>query len=310
MIDRINGNPSSSYSTFKRRVVPNIPFVCTAITIWLAACLGSPCIAQSVAKEGGTNTSAPAMSRITATPERVNVGDGSASTDIAWNTGDGSVGFVFVAANGRPLVLLAKGNEGSRVIPWIRRGTYVFELYQDAERRTLLATVAVTGVAEVGSSKHNTSWQLRWLLIIALIAVMYVAVYLSSTGPVRTKFPLEPTTSSRPLHVGRNLLISIAAFICVDGLVFHTPLYSLILAPDSYAGRIAILTRAERSRAPSGLKEVLVLGDSRIAEGFSAAVADKLSSVDGFKFVNLAEPASAVNMWDYMLREVDRKSVV
>src|SRR5947199_1800729 len=42
-----------------------------------------------------------------------------------------------------------------------------------------------------------------------------------------------------------------------------------------------------------------------MAEGFSAAVADKLSSVDGFKFVNLAEPASAVNIWDYMLREVD-----
>ncbi|HET6886298.1 MAG TPA: hypothetical protein VFH87_00095 [Candidatus Udaeobacter sp.] len=245
------------------------------------------------------------MSRITATPERVKLGDGSASTDLAWDTGDGSLGFVFVAANGRPPVLLAKGNEGSRLIPWIRRGTYVFELYQDAERRTLLATVTVTGVAEVGSSKHTMSWQLRWLLIMALIAVLYVAVYLSSTGLVRTTFPLEPTTSPRTLHVARNLLLAIAAFICVDGLVFHTPLYSLILAPDSYAGRIAILTRAEKSRAPSGLKEVLVLGDSRIAEGFSAAVADKLSSVDGFKFVNLAEPASAVNMWEYMLREVD-----
>src|SRR5947199_8775164 len=42
-----------------------------------------------------------------------------------------------------------------------------------------------------------------------------------------------------------------------------------------------------------------------MAEGFSAAVADKLSSVDGFKFVKLAEAASAVNIWDYMLREVD-----
>ena len=42
-----------------------------------------------------------------------------------------------------------------------------------------------------------------------------------------------------------------------------------------------------------------------MAEGFSSAVADKLSSLDGFKFVNLTEPASAVNIWDYMLREVD-----
>jgi hypothetical protein len=42
-----------------------------------------------------------------------------------------------------------------------------------------------------------------------------------------------------------------------------------------------------------------------MAEGFSPAVADKLSSLDGFKFVNLTESASAVNIWDYMLREVD-----
>jgi len=65
------------------------------------------------------------------------------------------------------------------------------------------------------------------------------------------------------------------------------------------------MTRAEKQRRSSGLKEVLVLGDSRMAEGFSAAVADKLSSVAGFKFVNLAEPASSVNIWPYMLREVD-----
>jgi len=68
----------------------------------------------------------------------------------------------------------------------------------------------------------------------------------------------------------------------VDGVVFHTPLYTSILAPESYAGRVAALTRAEKDRVSSGLKEVLVLGDSRMAEGFSAAAADKVSFVDGF----------------------------
>src|SRR4029077_9485036 len=128
---------------------------------------------------------------------------------------------------------------------------------------------------------------------------------LSSPGPVPAEFPVEPTTSPHTLHVARNLLLGLAVFICVDGLVFHTRLYTAILAPDSYAGRMAALTRAERDRVSSGLKEVLVLGDSRMAEGFSPAVANKLSSVEGFKFVNLTEPASAVNIWDYMLREVD-----
>jgi hypothetical protein len=206
-----------------------------------------------------------------------------------------------VAANSRPPVLLATGNEGSRVISWIRGGNYVFELYGDAERRTVLATVTVSGIAtDLETSSQGTELshsQLGWLL--------FAALYLSSTGPVRTKFPLEPATSLHPLHVVRNLLLGLATFICVDGVVFHTSLYTSILAPDSYAGRMAAITRAERDRVSSGLKEVLVLGDSRMAEGFSPAVADKLSSLDGFKFVNLTEPASAVNIWDYMLREVD-----
>jgi hypothetical protein len=309
MIKTVTGNASSLAATVKPWVLANLLWVFSATTISLVLCLGSPCIAESVTQEGATNPKAKGTARITATPQRVKVSDGFADTDISWNTGDGAMGFVFVTANGRPPVLVATGNEGGRVISWIRRGNYVFELYGDAGRRTLLASVNVSGVAtepEILSQRTDLSHgQLRWLLFAALLAVVYAALYLSSTGPVRTKFPLEPTTSPHPLHVARNLLLGVAAFISVDGLVFHTRLYTSILAPESYAGRMAAITRAEKDRVSSSLKEVLVLGDSRMAEGFSAAVADKLSSVEGFKFVNLAEPASAVNIWDYMLREVD-----
>ena len=275
-----------------------LPSLFSAMGIWLVVCLVSPCIAGSVTQQGGTGIDGRGMPIITATPERVEVGNDFASTDIACNTGNGSKEFVFVTANARPPILVATGNEGNRVIPWIRRG--IFDLYGDAERRTLLSTVTVSGVATELS--HG---QLRWLLLAVLLAVLYAALYLSSTGAVRTKFPLEPATSPRPLHIARNLLLGVAIFICVDGVVFHTRLYTSILAPDSYAGRMAAITRAEKNRPSSGLKEVLVLGDSRMAEGFSSVVANKLSSLDGFKFVNLAEPASAVNIWDYMLREVD-----
>ena len=85
----------------------------------------------------------------------------------------------------------------------------------------------------------------------------------------------------------------------------HSGLYVLILAPSSYAGRVARITLAEKERAPSGLKEVLVLGDSRIAEGFSATLANELGSPAGLKFVSLAEPAASANTWYYMVREVD-----
>ena len=130
-------------------------------------------------------------------------------------------------------------------------------------------------------------------------------VYLSSTGPVRTTFPTEPTRSPRPLHVGRNLLLGIAVFLCVDGIIFHSGMYVSILAPSSYAGRVRRITHAEKERTPSGLREVLVLGDSRIAEGFSATLANELGSPAGLKFVSLAEPAASANTWYYMVREVD-----
>src|SRR5207247_4537016 len=108
--------------------------------------------------------------------------------------------------------------------------------------------------------------QLRWLLFAALFGVLYAALYLSSAGPVRTKFPIEPATSPHPLHVARNLLLSVAAFISVDGLVFHTHLYTSILAPESYAGRMAVLTRAETDPVSSGLRYVAVLGESWLGE--------------------------------------------
>jgi hypothetical protein len=260
---------------------------------------------QNVSDGNSERASGPAV--ITAQPERVTFGEGSGSTEIEWDTGDGSMGFVFVTEDvGKP-VLFANGSRGREVAPWIGKHTYLFELYRDDQRQILLAKVTVLGSAENTSSQHTVSWQgvARWALIIGLAAISYFAVYLSSTGPVRTTFPTEPTTSPRPLHVSRNLLLGILAFICVDGAVFHSGLYVSILAPSSYAGRISRITRAEKDRAPSGLKEVLVLGDSRIAEGFSATLANELGSPAGLKFVSLAEPAASANTWYYMVREVD-----
>src|SRR5262249_8316852 len=150
------------------------------------------------------------------------LGDGSGSTEIEWDTGNGSMGFVFVTEEGGKPVLFAKNSRGNEVARWIGKHSYVFELYGDDQRKTFLAKVTVSGSAESTSLEQTASWQVvaRWALIIGLAAVLYFAVYLSSTGPVRTTFPTEPTTSPRTLHVGRNLLLGIAAFVCVDGAIF------------------------------------------------------------------------------------------
>src|SRR5207253_4774313 len=183
----------------------------------------------------------------TANPEHVTVTGGSGSTEIHWDTGNGSMGFVFVTGSDQKPVLFASGPKGTQVVPWIRSARYVFELYGEENRRTLLATATVTGNAKTEPTPQATLWRdgLRWLLVMVLIAIVYIAVYLSSTGTLRTTFPTEPTTSPRPLHVGRNLLLGVAAFVCLDGVIFHTRLYVSILAPDSYAGRLAVITRAE-----------------------------------------------------------------
>lgn len=270
-------------------------------TVWM---LGGASGQVAAGTEGAKGSGA---SVITARPDSVTLTDGSGSTEIQWDTGNGSIGFVFVTGTDQKPVLFATGPKGSQVVPWIHSGKYVFELYGDEDRRTLLANVIVTGNAETQAAPQAMLWRgrVRWLVLVVLLAILYFAVYLSSTGTLRTTFPTEPTTSPRRLYVARNLLLGAAAFLCVDGAIFHSGLYVSILAPNSYAGRIAEITKAEEQRDPSGLKEVLVLGDSRIAEGFSSTLADELGSPSGLKFVSLAEPAASANTWYYMVRDVD-----
>ena len=284
--------------------------VFAAVVASLAIYSGTACMLGAALQQNTSGSSFEPVSGapvISATPEQVTLTDGNGSTHVQWNTGKGSPGFVFVIEDGAKPVLFAKGPRGSQVAPWIRNHRYIFELYGDDQRRTLLAKVIVSGSAERVSWQRTLSWGAiaRWMLILALAAALYFAVYLSSTGRLRTTFPTEPTTSPRPPTVGRNLFLAIAVFICVDGIIFHSGLYVSILAPNSYAGRIAEITRAENERASSGLKEVLVLGDSRMAEGFSTTLANELSSPAGLEFVSLAEPAASANTWYYMVREVD-----
>jgi len=89
----------------------------------------------------------------------------------------------------------------------------------------------------------------------------------------------------------------VAAF-AVDAVAFRTGVYRRLLEPSSYAGQVEImLDRAARSRAG-----VLVLGDSRIAEGFSARLAD---SSGPLRYFNAAIPGSSPRCWYYLLQRLD-----
>jgi hypothetical protein len=91
-------------------------------------------------------TEPPAQSgpRLTATPNPLPGGPGFGTTTIAWSTGDGTGGKVYVVASGEPQKLFATGASGSMEAPWIGdKGAYEFRLYRDGNDSTPLATVSV-----------------------------------------------------------------------------------------------------------------------------------------------------------------------
>jgi hypothetical protein len=161
---------------------------------------------RAVPQQNASGSNLDRVSRasvITAKPERVTLSDGSGSTEIDWDTGNGSMGFVFVTEDGGKPGLFANGSRGKEVTPWIGKHSYVFELYGDDQRQTLLAKVTVFGSAESTSSQQTVSWQVvaRWALNIGLGAVLYFAVYLNSMDRCEQHF--QPSLGRR--HVRSTL---------------------------------------------------------------------------------------------------------
>lgn len=100
--------------------------------------------------------------------------------------------------------------------------------------------------------------------------------------------------------------LSIAFVFSIDALCFRTPFYSRILAPDSAAGYFENVLAVERRRVLPGPHHVLVCGDSQVAEGFSAKLANQqFAQSKGWSFESAAVSGSSVKTWYYMLRAVD-----
>jgi len=95
--------------------------------------------------------------------------------------------------------------------------------------------------------------------------------------------------------------LSIAFVFSIDALCFRTPFYSRILAPDSAAGYFENVLAVERKRVLPGRHHVLVCGDSQIAEGFSAKLANQFALSKGWSFESAAVSGSSVKVWYYML---------
>ncbi len=119
----------------------------TPAVMLFAAALGAVNLA-GCGKSEDTNWPAPGAGGplISAAPNPVPAGrEKFGKTTISWNTGDGSIGEVYVSVNGAPEKRFA-GNrsKGSLEMKWIGRGEHEFRLYAGKEHKKVLASVKVT----------------------------------------------------------------------------------------------------------------------------------------------------------------------
>jgi hypothetical protein len=97
---------------------------------------------------------------------------------------------------------------------------------------------------------------------------------------------------------------SLALFLLVESLIFRLGWYNTYLEPDSSAGTVETHLSWLRRFPHADLPEVLVVGDSRIAEGFSAPAA---GTADGnrIRYWNFGIGGATPRIWYYELRDGD-----
>ena len=110
----------------------------------------------------------------------------------------------------------------------------------------------------------------------------------------------------RPLLPLLRLCAATAACLLLfDALVFRSGGYFLIARPDSTAGSVFNARLGIRHYSEPARKNILVLGNSRIGEGFSAQVADATCPRADLHFINGSVAGTSPRVWHYLLRAVD-----
>ncbi|HEX6832182.1 MAG TPA: hypothetical protein VF132_01505 [Rudaea sp.] len=95
------------------------------------------------------------------------------------------------------------------------------------------------------------------------------------------------------------------ALVLLDALLFRTGAYFHVMEPDSTSGSVYGATLAVDRYSDPARKNVLVLGNSKIGEGFSAPIADAAIARSDLHFVNGSIAGTSPRVWYYFLRKVD-----
>lgn len=98
------------------------------------------------------------------------------------------------------------------------------------------------------------------------------------------------------------MLYAVACLLAIEAGLFGTGFYLQFSEPASYCGQVvAVLRNARAFEQDAGKsRRVLVLGDSRMGEGFSAKICDDLGQSDP-RWFNASVPGSTPRVWSYLL---------
>lgn len=104
----------------------------------------------------------------------------------------------------------------------------------------------------------------------------------------------------------RGGILGLLLFLICEALIFHTGWYSRYLEPESSAAELALhLTWLRENPPPSDWKQIAVVGDSRIAEGFSGRLASELPGSARNYYWSFGLHGTTPRVWYYFLRDGD-----
>ena len=118
----------------------------------------------------------------------------------------------------------------------------------------------------------------------------------------RNRTPRTKVSSLRSAVVATAAIFLI--YFVVEGLIFRG-WYRKYLEPDSTTGQVEYNMFWLRRMQPSKVPDVLVVGDSRVAEGLSTRAA--ADAVGGrLHFVNFGMPGTTPRVWYYTVRDMEK----
>jgi hypothetical protein len=133
-------------------------------------------------------TSGQTAATITANPPLLEEGDGLGRTVITWDTGDGSIGQVYVSVNGEPAAIFAQGPNGTAEAHWILNNTtYIFTLYK-SNGRTELASITVSRGEKLNIPLYGKPIWFLLLIPLGSIAVLLWGQWLASKNGFEVRY--------------------------------------------------------------------------------------------------------------------------